>query len=446
VVSPTSHLSKPAGWKRRLLFLAALSLAATVVVLSRPWYFAWRAESNLKSGSLIQAAEYFRAASELGRNDAVFLMNRARCHRKLGNLGLMSDDLTAGVAAGADAVDASTEARMAEAQRGNLEALEPELPRLFSSYSDPDEVCEAFVCGCLLKYRLSDALQLLSVWERDYPNDDRLFFLRGRILEHQLDFDGALREYETAVSKNRLNAAAAYNAGRVLQTQKKTELARRQYLYCADVLGDPRPGWIAAAQCSRTLGETAQARQYLDQAATWPRGDIAVAYRIVGEPADAGLVNLAIERGELAFLEENFEAAASEFKKVVDAVPANWRVRYRLSQAQRKLGQNDLAEPNEVLVRSTKAAFEKCDPLISLLKNEPGNVEARFTIGITFLEHISENQGLVWLDSVLDLDPHHAGAHAALAQYFEDHKDDNDQFPLLAAKHRAHSGQRAVQQ
>lgn len=50
---------------------------------------------------------------------------------------------------------------MAEAQRGNLDALELDLGRLLSSYKDPDEVCEAFVQGGLMKYRLHDVMSTL---------------------------------------------------------------------------------------------------------------------------------------------------------------------------------------------------------------------------------------------------------------------------------------------
>lgn len=123
-------------------------------------------------------------------------MNRARHYRKISDFALMLLDLDAAVAAGASRQDSSTEARMADAQRGNLASLEPELGKLFASYKDPDEVCEAFVLGYLLKYRLQDALQLVSVWEKDYPNDDRVHFLRGRIVEHRPDFDAALVEYK----------------------------------------------------------------------------------------------------------------------------------------------------------------------------------------------------------------------------------------------------------
>jgi len=421
---------------RRFLW-GILFVAVGVVVWSlRSHFYVWRAEGFLRHGSLIPALAYFQRASDSGERGVSFLMSRARCYRKLSEFDLMTNDLRAAVAAGAFSSDASIEMLMADGQRGNLKTLEPELTRLFTSYKDPDEVCEAFVLGCLTKYRLQDALQLLSVWEKDYPNDDRVHFLRGRIVEHEPDFDAALAEYEKAITLNPVNAAAAYNAGRVLLTKKNTEDALVYYLQSAETLGDPRPGWIAAAGCCRVLGQLKKAHEYLTKAESFSGGEISRAFRLVGDPTESAAVRIAAERGELAFAEENFPRAVSEFQTAIDASPSDWRMRYRLSQAQQKTGMNDEARRNAEIVRTTRAALDECDPLISLLKREPQNVEARYKIGMTFLLHVSQSQGVIWLNSVLDIQPDHAAAHKALAVYFEEHQDENPQFKSLAETHR----------
>ncbi|MCA9048456.1 MAG: hypothetical protein KDA89_06990 [Planctomycetaceae bacterium] len=348
----------------------------------------------------------------------------------------MADALGAAVRMGLPQSAAALEVRLAEAQRGNLEALESDLSRFLVSSEQPDEVCEAFVQGCLLKYRLSDALELLSVWEADYPEDDRPHFYRGRILEHQLRLDDALQEYLKAVSLNHQNAAASFNAGRVLMTLKKPESAADQFLECSNTLGDPRPGWIAAAGAFRESGDQESAGRYLQMAQGFTGGDVVTAWRLVGEPSESAAVRGNQEAGELAFAREDFEQAAREFETVVAASPGDWRSRYRLSQAQRKLGENEAASANEQRVRDTRAALESCDPLISLLKRDPGNVDARFQIGLTFLKHVSPRQGLVWLDSVLDLEPSHVEAHRAMMEYFEAHSHENPEFERLAKEHR----------
>ena len=421
-----------------------LILAGTLVVilglfgfLLFPKYLAWQAVSLMKSSQLLLAEEYFKKAEQGISNDPEFLIQRARFHRKLSEFDEMSQVLEKAVTAGASALDVSTERRMADAQRGNLESLEPELPRLFSNYRDPDEVCEAFVLGCLLKYRLQDAMELISVWEADFPDDDRANYLRGRILEHRQNLDDALFEYETAIRKNPSNSAASFSAGRVLSTKKDLEAALSRFLDCSKTLGDPRPGLIAAAGCSRILGRIEETKNYLAQAEDYSEGNILLAYRLVGEPSESGKARLANERGELAFLASDFSAAADFFQTAVDASPADWRTRYRLSQAQEKAGRTAEAKANAERVKATRAALEECDPLISLLKREPNNVDARFRIGNAFLEHVSFDQGIIWLDSVLDIDPDHQGAHEALATHFEKHQNENPLFKTLAAQHRA---------
>ena len=420
-----------------------LILAGTLAVLMGlstfwlfPGYLAWQAISLMKSSRLLLAAEYFKKAELKISRDPEFLIHRARLHRKISEFDEMSKVLEKAVTAGASPLDISTERRMADAQRGNLSSLEPELPRLFSNYRDPDEVCEAFVLGCLLKYRLQDAMELISVWEADFPNDDRANYLRGRILEHRQNLDDALFEYEAALGKNSYNAAASFSAGRVLSTKKDLEAALSRFLDCSKTLGDPRPGLIAAAGCCRILGRLDETKKYITLAEGYSKGDLLLAYRLVGETSESAKARLATERGELAFLASDFSAAADFFQTAVDTSPADWRVRYRLSQAQEKVGRTVDAKATADRVKATRAALEECDPLITLLKREPNNVDARFRIGITFLEHVSFDQGIIWLDSVLDIDPDHQGAHEALATHFEKHQNENSLFKTLAAQHR----------
>lgn len=433
-----SFLPRFVDLRRRLVYWVALILICLALgaFFARPHFYAWRAERLLDAGSLIRARDIFQQAVDSGCDTPAFHLLRARCFRKLADFDSMSRALETAARQGAPDNVVRLELRMAEAQRGNLDALEPQLSHLLISSSEPDEICDAFVSGCLLKYRLQDALQLLSVWEQDYPSDDRPHFLRGRILEHQVNFDAALKEFRRASELNPVNGPAFYNAGRVLETLKKPDEALKAYLNCAETLGDPRPGWIAAAGCLRTLRRYGEARDYLLMAQREGREGLSVSFRMVGEPAESGGSRLSMELGELAFAELDFQTAVEHFQAVVDVAPANWKVRYQLSQAQRKLGLNNEAALNEQIVKTTRDALESCDPLISVLKRDPGNIEARFNIGLTFLNHISADQGIVWLDSVLDLAPDHQEARKVLADYFDSHQDENPEFSRLAEEHR----------
>ena len=68
--------------------------------------------------------------------------------------------------------------------------------------------------------------------------------------------------------------------------------------------------------------------------------------------------------------------------------------------------------------------------------SQPDDLEARFGVGKMLLEHVSPNQGLVWLNSVLSYDADHVAARELLARYYEDHRAENPEYVPLAELHR----------
>jgi len=62
--------------------------------------------------------------------------------------------------------------------------------------------------------------------------------------------------------------------------------------------------------------------------------------------------------------------------------------------------------------------FKRLDECFDQLQSDLNNADLRAEIGQIFLEHISENQGIVWLKNALYYDPHHQRAKQALADYY----------------------------
>src|SRR5262249_12866299 len=111
-------------------------------------------------------------------------------------------------------------------------------------------------------------------------------------------------------------------------------------------------------------------------------------------------------------------------------------LRYALSTALRRCGRSEEAEQEFHRVEETKAALAQADRQFDIVRSDPQSVSARFEIGRIFLEHLSENQGLVWLNSVLTLDPDHLPAHRLLADYFEKNSRRDAAFERRAREHR----------
>lgn len=411
-----------------------------IVLAGIGWRWGWphfalrQATQALTAQRSIAAARWLPFAVNADPATVHFLS--ARTARKLGDYEQAARELQAALRDGFDRRRVELEILLAEAQRGRLAPLEAQLSSLLSQQREPDEVCEAFVEGCLLKYRLDNALQILKLWQADYPDDPRPHLLRGRILEHDRNLPGARLEFSQALEKNPRYAAAAYNLARVELTEQQPRQALELYRRCARDLGNPQPGLVGEAHCSRLLREYDRAERLLQQAQAVSPAYLDAAYRLVGEPSESAAARLPVELGRLALDRNDYPRAVEFLMQAFQANPRDWKVRYDLAIALRQTGRVSEAETHLRIVEETKQALDRCDRLITQLQQDPTNAEARFEIGQVFLKYVSENQGLVWLNSVLDYDPDHRGAHEELERYFREHQAEHPEYADLARHHR----------
>jgi Flp pilus assembly protein TadD len=356
--------------------------------------------------------------------------------RKLGRLNETAQHLRLATERGYDPAAIEREAWYADAQAGALALLESHLAELLITGDDAPEICEAFVHGCLLTYRLDDALRILKLWQADYPADPQPHYLRGRILEHRVDLEQAAVEYREALRLAPRHAPAAFNLGRVLLTQQHPAEALIQYQHCARDLYDPQPGLIGMARCLRLLGRFDEARQRLQQALESPRARLDVAYRLVGEPLEKAQAEAIAELGEVELAEEHYAEAEQHLRAGLAVNPHNWRVRYSLATTLRQQGKRDAAGEELRQVEETKQALAECDLLMDRLRRNPADVEARLHVGKVFLKYVSENQGLIWLQSVLTYNATHRETHRILAEYYAHREPESPEYKRLAEHHR----------
>ncbi|QDU37973.1 tetratricopeptide repeat protein [Maioricimonas rarisocia] len=360
----------------------------------------------------------------------------ARLNRRLGRIDVMSSALQDAADAGFSPRKLQREVWLAEAQSGRMQSLDAKLGNLLVAGEDLPAICEAYVLGCLLNYRLNDALRLLDLWQADFPDDPQPHYLRGRLIEHSTDFEGAANEYRRAVELASGHGAATYNLGRALLALQNTKEALRAYEQATPILYAPQPGLVGQAHCLRLLGRLDEARSRLDEALASPADDPEVAWRLAGEPVDAAASRVPAEYGHVELAAENYPEAEKWLRQALEADPHGWRNRYSLATALRQQGKTEEAAAHSERVEATKQALAECDRLIVKLRKVPDDVEARFTLGRTFLQHVSEKQGVVWLRSVLDHDPQHQPTHRLLADFYRDHADENPEFAALADYHR----------
>lgn len=396
----------------------------------------WQGDNAVRSHDWRSAELWFGRACSFHPLGGESAFAWARLNRRLGRFDVMSEALQDAADAGTAPQTIEREVWLAEAQSGRMQNLDARLGDLLIAGEDLPAICEAYVLGCLLNYRLDDALRLLDLWQADFPDDPQPHYLRGRLTEHSADFEGAADEYRQAISLAPGHGAAAFNLGRALVALQKPEDALLAYEQSTPLLYDPQPGLVGQAHCLRLLGRIDDARERLDAALDSPEQDIELAWRLAGEPVDSAPSRVAAEYGHVELAAENYPAAEDWLRKALTADPFAWRTRYSLATALRQQGKTDEAAKQVERVEATKQALEECDRMIVGLRRQPADVEARFTIGKTFLEHVSPKQGVIWLRSVLDLDPDHQATHRLLADYYESHREENPEFAELAARHR----------
>ena len=423
----------------RLFFIWGLVLgtaACAVAFLGAPAFSEWRGAVCEREQQLIPALQWMRWAGSLGSNSSEYWFARSRIARKLALNEERVECLTRARDRGAPRKSLELEVILADAQRGQLNRLRQQLSELLNAGGPGDEIGNAYAEGCLISYQLDEALSMLAVWQADYPNDGRPHFLRGRILEHRTNLPGAEEEFKKALEKQPKFAAAAYNIGQTLVNEQKPEAAMPYFRICKSYLGTPVPGLVAEAYCLRLLRRYEDAKECLSTAERADSGLALLGFRLVGEPFESAHSKLIAEQGRLAAEMGDHLGAVTYLERALAAAPLDWRIRYQLALSQRQVGEVERARENLQIVEETKEALATCDRLFDDLRKDPGNVPARLHIGKIFLKYLSENQGLVWLNSVLDLDEHNGDAHRLLAEYFESQASTHPELVEPALKHR----------
>jgi tetratricopeptide (TPR) repeat protein len=370
-----------------------------------------------------------------GRSETAFL--QARLARKRARLDELSKWLDRARSAGFSAQAIETELLLAAAQTGDLRGIESELGRRLAELpAEQPEICEAWVNGCLLNYRLAEARRILNLWVKDWPADPTPHVLLGRVDEHLSDLALAEQEFLAALKIQPGHPPAAYNLGRVQIAQQRPEAALESYRLCSTTLFERQPALVGMAQCLRLLGRDEEARQVLDSSGPVDQEYVEDAYRLVGEPAEAAKSRYPAERGQIEMEAGNYADAVKWLEQAVAASPADWKLRYSLAFALSRTSRQEEADRELRRVEQTKSAMAEVDRQFDALHDDPQSVSTRFEIGRLFLEHLSENQGLVWLNSVLALDADHLPTHRLLADYFERHAGDDPNFVREAREHR----------
>jgi tetratricopeptide (TPR) repeat protein len=296
------------------------------------------------------------------------------------------------------------ERALLRAQRGDLARVEGVLLS-FVQQDHPDAVLilEALTRGYMKTYQLPRAYHCLKLWLKRQPDEVQALLWRAEVLERQSSFQGAMADYRRVIELDPdRDEARLHFAGMLLQAhQPEDALEHFQYLHRrqpenSEVL-------LGLARCQHLLGRPDDARMLLDTVLN----DL---------PSDAGALS---ERGRLALEMGQIVEAEDWLRKSLALAPYDRETTYSLYlclQQRRK-------------VQEAKQYLDKLDDIGATLGHlreltrrigaTPHDPALRHEAGVIFLRSGQTTEGLRWLQSALQEDPHHGPTHQVLAEHYE---------------------------
>jgi Tfp pilus assembly protein PilF len=306
------------------------------------------------------------------------------------------------------------------AQSGQMRLVKDKLASLTDEPNGEEaEICEAFAVGFMRLRDFESALSLLSAWKLDFPNDARPHAWIGQIYAELKDTENAELAFRKALSLDSKNASAALGLGNLLLDVKRPDEAKEFFLQATQ---DPKLGVSAMVGYANSLmasGNSEKAYSVLADA-------------IVSHPKDHQLLTsmstLLVERGD-------YLAAEALLKPLIEAGSLRRELRYAYALALRGLGRVEEAKVHFDYAAKSAEEIAKANQLIPEVANRSDDPELRYKIGSTHLQYGNTEDGLMWLGSVIELNPNHGPTHAALAEHYQRSIDEDPRAIIKARQH-----------
>ncbi len=327
----------------------------------------------------------------------------ARAHRKQGKFDLVGAHLRTAWEHGVQVELLEREQWLTQARAGQMDEAEPHLRQLLQDpRDDGQEICECYVTGYLLNYQFSRAAPILAAWEAEFPLDPRPHELKGAWLQDSERWSEAVASYEKA-----LELAPG-------KTRIRSEMA-----VCLSELHDYDK---AKLQFLRCLDETPNDSQLLIQWGEWllsngkANDTKAVLQRVLD--MDPGNQDARFAMAKTLLMDGAARDAVLTLQQLHQENPCSSAIQYSLASALQASGMTEQAAEMYQQVNAAEEKLRHKQELLDSLSQNSNQPEVRYEIAMISMTHESPVEGLRWLLSVVDLDPRHAAAHAALADYY----------------------------
>lgn len=405
----TTPDTRPARRSRRPVWVGLAALAL-VALAAGPHAWAWHqlraARASLAKYHPAEARTALASSLKVwpGRPSVRLLASRAA--RQAGDFEEADRHLRAAQrATGGPSDEVAFEWALLQAAAGNIWDVDEYLQR--RADQDPGLAplaWEALAEGYLRVFRTADAMACLDHWLQRDPDNVRALELRGLtyvtgkgVKRGSDDFRRALELDPSRVETRGQLARCLLDLGGYEEALPLLERLAREKPDDPEILS-------RLARCQNMVGRADDARRVLDGV-------------LAAHPDNPTALRT---RGQFALADGNPAEAEGWLRRAAGAAPNDYQTQWLLFQALQQ--QNRAAEAREQLrvAEDVKDRTERLGELRSRrLGEHPLDPALHYEMGMLLIRTGRPDQGELWLQSALSLDPNYAPAHSALADLYE---------------------------
>jgi Flp pilus assembly protein TadD len=295
------------------------------------------------------------------------------------------------------------EQRLLAAERGVEEAAHSCWQDVEEGRSDAALLLEALTRGYLQQYQLGLAHHCLERWRQIQPENPQLFYLQGLLyLDYIHDRSVGEENYRRALELDPDHEEARLGLAVALLLRKSFAPAAEHFEHLRRCQPDNLSLQVNLAECLDGLDQTAEAVRLVDDV-------------LARQPEYAAALSL---RGQLALKSEQLDQAESWLRQALRRAPMDHRARYSLARCLEQSGQQEEARQQRRRLQQMEEDLAHFHKIVTReIAERPRDPALHCTLGQILLRAGQREQGIRWLQSALQLDPHYAPARQALTDY-----------------------------
>lgn len=291
------------------------------------------------------------------------------------------------------------------ASKGSYADAEPGLLRALRDAKGPDpEVAEALARVYFETYRLKEAVEAITRWILDAPNDPKPHMWLADIgLRTSAESSEVIEHYRAALKIDpELDKARLGLADALRSSHRANEAAPEYAKYMARQPKDPA-GYVGAGRNALELGDEAEAGRLIDRA-------LAIA------PNDLAALR---EKGGLDLRRGDDPSALKHLDRAVALDPLDTETLYKRSLVLSRMGRVTEAKAEQERVSQLRRDLVRLEEIRNKLVNNPHNVQLRAEVARWMFDHGQEREGARWAENILATRPDHGDSNRLLAEFHE---------------------------